>query len=101
MTRRLPVVVTPLAAAQIDDAEIWWRGHRPAAPGAIREELARAFDLIAAQPGVGAAARRVRLRGVRRVHLDRVRYHVYYRATAAAVEIVAFWHSSRGTGPTL
>jgi hypothetical protein len=40
----------------------------------------------------------VSLRGVRRVHLARIRYHLYYRATSSAVEVLAFWHARRGTG---
>lgn len=101
MTRRLTVVVTSRAAAEIDEAAIWWNRNRPAAPGAIREDLTRALSLLAAQPRVGAVARNTRLRGVRRVHLSRVRHHVYYRATADAIEVLAFWHSSRGVGPPL
>ena len=101
MTRRLPVVVTARAAAEIGEAEKWWRANRPAAPGAIREELMHAFALLAAQPRIGALARSARLEGVRRIHLSRVRYHVYYRVTAASVEVLAFWHSSRGRGPKL
>lgn len=101
MTRRLPVVVTSRAAAEIDEAADWWRRNRPAAPGAVREDLARALTLLAAQPRVGATARNTRLKGVRRVHLSRVRHHVYYRVTADAVEVLAFWHSSRGRGPAL
>ena len=101
MTRRLPVVVTARAAAEIDEAASWWSRNRPAAPGAIREDFARALSLLAAQPRVGAVARNTRLKGVRRVHLSRVRHHVYYRVTADAIEVLAFWHSSRGEGPPL
>jgi plasmid stabilization system protein ParE len=101
VTAPLSVVVTQRAAAEIDEAATWWSRNRSAAPGAIGEELARAFALLAAQPRVGAPARAARLSGVRRVHLSRVRYHLYYRATSNAVEILAFWHSSRGRGPGL
>jgi plasmid stabilization system protein ParE len=101
VTPPLPVVITARAASEIDEAAIWWVRNRPAAPGAIREDLARALSLLAAQPHVGAVARNTRLLGVRRVHLSRVRYHVYYRVTDVAVEVLAFWHASRGTGPKL
>lgn len=37
----------------------------------------------------------------RRIFLSRVRYHLYYRMTDDAVEVRAFWHASRGTGPDL
>jgi len=101
VTSRRTVVVTRRAAADIDAADAWWHEHRPAAPGAVHEELARAFDLIAVHPGIGAAARSSRLKSVRRVHLSRIRYHVYYRASANTVEVLALWHASRGRGPDL
>ena len=101
MTRRSPVVVTSRASLQIEEAAAWWTRNRPAAPGAIRVELERAFELLAIQPRIGAPVRSDRVPGVRRVHLSRVHYYVYYRVGATAVEILAFWHSSRGTKPEL
>jgi plasmid stabilization system protein ParE len=101
VTTRRPIVVTRRAAAEIDAADLWWTENRPADPGAIRGELARAFDLLAVHPGIGATARSSRLTGVRRIHLSRIRYHVYYRASAACIEVLAFWHSSRGRRPAL
>jgi len=46
--RPLPIRVTRRATAQISEAATWWTLNRPAAPGAISEELERAFALIAA-----------------------------------------------------
>jgi plasmid stabilization system protein ParE len=101
--RPLPIDVSDLARTQIRAAEEWWRRNRPAAPTAIREELERASWLIAVQPGVGALARNVSLAGVRRLHLARIRYHLYYRLmmNPDRVEVLAFWHSSRGSGPPI
>jgi plasmid stabilization system protein ParE len=101
--RPLPIEVSDLAMAHIRAAEEWWRRHRPAAPNAIREELERASWLIAVQPGVGAVARNVSLAGVRRLHLVRIRYHLYYRVMTNPdrVEVLGFWHSSRGSAPPL
>ena len=70
--------------------------NRPAAPGAIGEELERAFALIAAQPRTGAIARNARLADVRRLHLARVHYHLYYRVGPRTIDVLAFWHTSRG-----
>jgi len=44
-----------------------------------------------------------RVAGVRRVHLPRVGYHLYYRVARRArrVEILAFWHAKRGAGPPI
>lgn len=103
MSRPLPIEVSDLAKAHLRAAEEWWRLNRPAAPNAIREELERASLLISVRPGIGARARNVSLPGVRRLHLDRVRYYVYYRVVTnpEQVEILAFWHASRGSGPPL
>ena len=101
MTSPLPIKVTRHAAREIAEACEWWDTNRPAAPGALRQEIARLFHLIALQPGIGARALNAQLPGVRRVHLGRVHYHLYYRVRSdpAAVEILALWHTSRGSGP--
>lgn len=56
---------------------------------------------MATYPGVGARALNAGLAGVRCVYLSRIRYHLYYRVTRQpeAVEILALWHASQGTGP--
>ena len=103
MNQPLSIDVSDLAKAQIRVAEEWWRANRPAAPNAIREELERASRLIAVQPGVGARARNLSLVGVRRLLLARIRYHLYYRVATDPdrIEVLAFWHSSRGSAPVL
>jgi plasmid stabilization system protein ParE len=97
----LPVSVSPLAARQVREAETWWQANRPKAPGAIRTELERASSLLARQPEIGTRARNVSLPGVRRLHLGRIRYDLYYRVVEAPrrLEILAFWHASRGNEP--
>lgn len=101
--RPLDVEISDLAKAQIRAAENWWRFNRPKAPNAIREELERAYSLISIQPESGARARNISLAGVRRLHLARVRYYLYYwiRAEPERIEILAFWHESRGSAPPL
>ena len=101
MSRPLQIKVSRNARAQIDEAAAWWAKHRPSAPGAVREDLDRTLNLLAVQPGMGARPRRATLEGVRRVTLSRIRYYVYYRATDDALEILAFWHTSRGNEPPL
>ena len=103
MRRPLDIEVSDLARAQIRAAQDWWRVNRPQAPNAIREELERASLLISVQPEIGARAKNVALAGVRRLHLARVRYHVYYRVVTdpERIEVLAFWHESRGSGPPL
>jgi plasmid stabilization system protein ParE len=99
----LPITVSPLAAAQVGAAEAWWQANRPKAPGAIRTALERASSLIALQPEIGTRARNVTLPGVRRLHLARIHYDLYYRVIEAPrrLEVLAFWHASRGNQPPL
>lgn len=91
--------VTRSAAAQIEEAAIWWAENRPFAPRAMEEELERSFALLAIQPAIGARARNERLVRVRRIHLSRIHYYLYYRVSADGVDVLAFWHTSRGSAP--
>ena len=79
--------------------QTWWRDNRQSAPNAISEELERAIGLLTSHPAAGAPARAPRLRGVRRILLARVDYHVYYRIRPRLrrVEVIAFWHAHRSS----
>jgi plasmid stabilization system protein ParE len=101
VTDELAIKVTRRAASEIAGATEWWQANRPAAPRVLPEEIERAFHLVAFQPGIGARAVNTKLAGVRRLHLSRIRYHLYYRVASdgGAVEILALWHTSRRTGP--
>lgn len=101
MSTPLPVRITASAARSISEAGNWWASNRPKAPDAFAEELARSLALIASQPSIGARAVNVKLSGVRRVHLARIHYHLYYRiaGTPPAIEVLALWHTSRGSQP--
>ena len=52
---------------------------QPDAPKAVHDEVADAVGLIASQPSCGSRPASRRFRGLRRVHLPRIDYHVYYR----------------------
>jgi plasmid stabilization system protein ParE len=103
LTRRLRWTLTRRAAREISEAAAWWRANRPKAPTAFDDEVDRALDLITIQPDIGAQARSMRLSGVRQIHLNRVRYHLYYRRSPSSGEIVvlSLWHMSRGSDPRL
>ena len=104
MSGLLPIVVSELAAEQIRVANDWWRTNRPKAPNAFSEDLTQVTALLALQPHLGARARNSALAGVRRVHLARIRYDLYYRVLEEpqpSIEILALWHSSRGGQPPL
>jgi plasmid stabilization system protein ParE len=67
------------------------------------DDLERAFELIATQPGIGARARNPKKEGVRRLLLSRTGYHLYYQVNAelGQVEVLAVWHSRRQRGPSI
>ena len=88
------------AVQQIEAATAWWEANRQEARGAIGEELREALTRISLQPDIGEPVRTTHLGGVRRL-LRRVRYHVYYRTDGEDIEVLAFWHASRRTGPPL
>jgi plasmid stabilization system protein ParE len=99
---RLQLRVTKEAERQIREASAWWHANRPAARGLFRQELTRGFDFITTQPEIGTRALDTAIRGVRRLHLIRIRYYLYYRVrNDDSVEVVALWHTSRGKGPSI
>jgi plasmid stabilization system protein ParE len=99
----LPVELSQLAAAQVREAADWWRANRPKAPGAIQTEFETATSLLAVQPGVGARATNSMLPGVRRLHLSRIHYDLYYRVAEEPrrLQVLAFWHAKRGNQPPI
>ena len=101
MRSPLQIKITDAAAAQIEDAARWWAENRPAAPGAIRNDLDAILRLLSVEPGIGTPARSTSLANVRRVTLLRIRYYVYYRVSGDTLEVLAFWHTSRGHSPEL
>lgn len=95
MSEPLSIRISPQALAQIEEAADWWAKNRPAAPGAIRQGIAEMLAVLVHQPGVGMPTRRGRIKGLRRVNLERIHYYLYYRVANGAVEVLAFWHTSR------
>ena len=67
----------------------------------MRKDLEAAFALLVEQPGMGAEVAQARAPGIRRFHVDRIHYWVYYRVRGTRLEVVSVWHSSRGTGPLI
>jgi plasmid stabilization system protein ParE len=100
MNSPLPVRIVSSAARGIAEAATWWTANRPKSPDAFVFDLENALKLIASHPGIGARATNRKIEGVRRVHLARVHYHVYYRVTPEpAIEVLALWHTSRRDDP--
>jgi len=98
----LPVRIVGSAARTIEEAARWWSENRPNSPDAFVTDLENALKLIASHPDIGGRARNVKLKEIRRVHLARVHYHLYYRVTSdSVIEIIALWHTSRGNAPSI
>ncbi len=95
----LVIRIKPRAQQQIEKAAKWWAENRPAAPGAIRNDLKAALDALVEQPGIGTSVETSRAQDVRRLYLARVHYFVYYRTTERFLEVIAFWHASREVDP--
>jgi plasmid stabilization system protein ParE len=66
----------------------------------LSDELNRTVALLAEQPHIGALLPD-RRDGVRRHPMVRIRYALYYRVAGDMIEILAFWHASRGSGPPI
>jgi plasmid stabilization system protein ParE len=79
------VRVSKRAQAQIERAAEWWDQHRDLAPKAFDDDLAKAFLLLSTEPLIGAPVLRISAAGVRRLHLARIRYHLYYRIGGASL----------------
>lgn len=99
MTLRLRI--TARAAREIERADAWWRENRLSVPGAFRDDLKGAFNLLLQQPGVGTQVVMARLPGTRRLYLKRIRYSLYYRIQGDDLFVLSVWHASRGSGPSI
>jgi len=88
---------------QIRTAAEWWLQHREKAPDAFADDLERGLELIVLLPSVGEVVPHSRLTGIRRLLLGRVRYHLYYQheTESDSVDVLALWHTGRGTGPPI
>ena len=99
----LRVRPTPLAARQIRNESRWWRANRLLAPSLFRDEMKRAFALVAEHPEIGAIAEDTEIAGVRRVLLAATHHYLYYivNEEAGTIDVLAVWSTSRGGGPGL
>lgn len=97
----LELFVSRRAAREIERVVQWWAVNRPAAPDAVRQDLQAALNLVLVQPDIGVRVTEASSPDVRRLHLDRIRYWVYYRVRRNRLEVLSVWHSSRGSGPAV
>jgi toxin ParE1/3/4 len=86
-----PIVVRPAAAADIDEAFLWYERRRPGLGDEFLAALQITFQAIAAQPTLYAVIHR----NTRRALLIRFPYGVFYRFYDDVVVIVACMHGQR------
>lgn len=100
MTRLL---IAPLAEAQVRRIAQWWRVNRSSSPDLFSRELAETLGALLQTPTLSVHYRSRRGVRIRRLLLERSRYHVYYShdVEADVVELRAVWHTARGSGPLL
>jgi toxin ParE1/3/4 len=83
------------------EAASWWAINRPEARNALPIAIRRTLAQIGQSPGIGRPAPDIRQPDVRRYLVRRVHYYVYYRVKSDLVEILAVWHTSRGSPPPI
>ena len=99
----MTILYTRTAEEQIERVARWWEKNRLDAPGAIEDELEKAFRIILKNPNHGLRQTNTRFKNVRRIHLSRIHYYLVYRLIpdGETVEILRFWHTSRKPIPKL
>jgi plasmid stabilization system protein ParE len=97
------VEFSPDALTQIRLIREWWDGNRPAAPDLFRDELLATLESLQSAPKSAPPYAFPRIPGLRRMLMQRTRYHVYYsfHSDRDLLFVHAVWHASRGRGPRL
>lgn len=91
----------PLALADMQDADAWWRANSAVGATAFTEALKLAFARLSRMPRLGVPLRNVPRIEARRLVLPEVKYCLYYRVDEAHRRLVVLrvWHTSRGGSP--
>ena len=95
--------VAPQAVQQIRSVAEWWRKNRDKNPSGFADELEAACLLIQELPNAGERVPHRTIPNLRRVLLGLSDHYLYYSFAAHedVVEVLALWHTSRGSGPRL
>jgi plasmid stabilization system protein ParE len=91
------------ADRQIRAEAAWWLKNRSGAPTMFADDLNSAFDLIEEFPHAGEAVDHPQIPTLRRVLLGRAQCYLYYSVSIEerVIEVLALWHTSRGSKPRL
>jgi plasmid stabilization system protein ParE len=86
-----PLVSTPEADAEIEEAFDWYESRRPGLGLELLDELRRTYQRIREGPEVY----RVLRKGIRRAILNRFPYGVYFVIEPDRLRVAAFLHLAR------
>ena len=101
MTIRIDV--EPDAREQLDELDVWWREHRPAAASVVTDELHRIVALLRENPEIGVPYTNGGSKNIRWLRLKKTPYKVYYHHEPGTnlVSIIYAWSGMRGDPPAL
>ncbi len=88
------VRLRPEAQAEMDDAADWYERQREGLGDEYLTEVERCLGRIGATPRAAIVWRDE----IRRRHVDRFPYYVFYRVTPTYVDVVAIAHEKRRPG---
>ena len=87
----MPIIVRPAAAADIDEAFLWYEGQRPGLGHEFLAAVEAARESIAAHPAMYPVIHR----DTRRALVHRFPYGIFYRVYGDLIVVVACMHGSR------
>ncbi len=87
----MQLLIRPAAAADIDDAFIWYEQQRPGLGAQFLETVANALDAIRGNPRLHSIIHR----NTRRALLRRFPYGIYYRIYPESIVVAACMHVRR------
>jgi len=87
----MPIIVRPAAAADIEEAFLWYEDQRPGLGHEFLVAVQSARESIAAHPAMYPVIHR----DARRALLHRFPYGIVYRIHGDAIVVVACMHGSR------
>jgi len=92
---KIAVVFTARARRQLQTALQWWQQNREKAPNALRDDLDDALELLIETHDIGVMVGKRGFRPIRRYHLQRTSYDIYYFVAQGVLTVTNVWHSSR------